>query len=63
MFLNPKYEDCEAVPGGPRLDDASKLVHAPQISINGVPVKKVSETLEEELKDGIASGLLDLGLG
>ena len=51
------------MPGGPRLDDASKLVHAPQISINGVPVKKVSETLEEELKDGIASGLLDLGLG
>jgi hypothetical protein len=49
-------------PGGARLDDTNKLVHSPQISINGVPVRKI-ETLEEELRDGIASGLIDLGLG
>ncbi len=50
--------------GGARVDDSSKLVHTPLISLNGVPMAKVEQQpAEEQLVDGIASGLIDLGTG
>jgi len=46
------------------VDDSSKLVHTAQISLNGVPMGGVEQGEEgHQLQDGIATGLLDLGIG